>query len=182
MKKIEEFVRNNREQLDIYDPSPSVWEKIAADTKKKRLSPGFIFSRAAVLLLLIASSFMVYTIIYNNQQTLYGLSNSNDNVQVNSLDETATYYQNMANNLMKEVKPMLVGNPAVKSELMSEISNLDELCADIRKDLKDNMNNEEVVEALILNYRIKVQLLEDALAAMKAEKTENNDNIKGNEL
>ena len=74
---------------------------------------------------------------------------------------------------------MLTANPAIRSELMSEISNLDELCQEIRKDLKDNMNTQEVVEALIQNYRIKVEILEDALDKMK---NDNIDNIKSDEL
>jgi hypothetical protein len=43
---------------------------------------------------------------------------------------------------------------------------------EIKKDLKDNISNQDVVEALIQNYRIKIRILEDMLTVLKAN--ENN--------
>ena len=43
---------------------------------------------------------------------------------------------------------------------------------DIKKDLKNNIANQAVVEALIQNYRIKIRILKDMLETLKAN--ENN--------
>jgi len=47
------------------------------------------------------------------------------------------------------------------------MSHLDSLCTEIKKDLKDNVANQEVIEALIQNYRIRIRLLEDMLTILK---------------
>ena len=88
------------------------------------------------------------------------------------LKETETYYNNLVNSLYKEATPLLTKNPEIKKELNIDLSHLDSICVDIKKDLKDNISNQDVVEALIQNYRIKIRILEDMLAILKAN--ENN--------
>jgi len=83
------------------------------------------------------------------------------------LKETEIYYNNLVNSLYKEATPLLVKNPEIKKELNTDLSQLDSICADIKKDLKDNVSNQEVVEALIQNYRIKIHILEDMLTVLK---------------
>ena len=88
------------------------------------------------------------------------------------LKETETYYNSLINSLYKEATPLLTNNPEIKKELNIDLSHLDSICVDIKKDLKDNIANKDVVEALIQNYRIKIRILEDMLETLKAN--ENN--------
>jgi hypothetical protein len=83
------------------------------------------------------------------------------------LKETEIYYNNLVNSLYREATPFLTSNPEIKKELNTDISQLDSICFEIKKDLKDNVANQEVVEALIQNYRIKIRLLEDMLTILK---------------
>lgn len=83
------------------------------------------------------------------------------------LKETEIYYSNLVNSLYREATPLLTANPEIEKELTIDISQLDSICSEIKKDLKDNVANQEVVDALILNYRIKIRLLEDMLIILK---------------
>jgi hypothetical protein len=58
---------------------------------------------------------------------------------------------------------------------------IDSICSEIKKDLKDNVANQDVIEALIQNYRIKIRLLEDMLELLK-ENEENPVKSKSHEL
>jgi hypothetical protein len=62
---------------------------------------------------------------------------------------------------------MLAGFPDIRKEFLSDMSQIDSICTDIKKDLKDNVSNQEVIEALINNYRIKIQILEEMLDELK---------------
>ena len=73
------------------------------------------------------------------------------------LKETEIYYNNLANSLYREATPMLTRNPEIEKELSTDISQIDSICSEIKKDLKDNVANQDVIEALIQNYRIKDQ-------------------------
>ena len=75
--------------------------------------------------------------------------NNNDSTQANpQLKETEIYYNNLVNSLYKEATPLLTNNPEIKKELNTDLSHLDSICSDIKKDLKDNISNQDVVEAL----------------------------------
>jgi hypothetical protein len=92
-------------------------------------------------------------------------------MQVSSqLKETEIYYNSLANSLYREATPLLTNNPEIEKELLTDISQIDSICSEIIKDLKDNVANEDVVEALIQNYRIKIRLLEDMLSILKKNK------------
>jgi predicted CopG family antitoxin len=61
------------------------------------------------------------------------------------------------------------------------MNQLDSLSAQIISDLDDNIASSEVIEALIGNYRLRIELLEDMLRIMKEEGTEK-EKKQGNEL
>jgi hypothetical protein len=79
----------------------------------------------------------------------------------------------MINTLYDEAKPLLTVRPEVEKELDSDMARIDSICTDIRNDLKDNVDNQEVIEALIRNYRIKIKILEDMLLILKKSEDEN---------
>jgi len=97
------------------------------------------------------------------------------------LKETEIYYSTLVNSLYMEATPLLTKNPEIKKELNTDLSQLDSICSDLKKDLKDNVSNQEVVEALIQNYRIKIRLLEDMLTILK-ENENNPEKKKSHEL
>ena len=111
-----------------------------------------------------------------------GKNNNEVFSQVNpQLKETEIYYNNLVNSLYREATPLLTKNPEIKKELNTDLSQLDSICSDLKKDLKDNVSNQEVVEALIQNYRIKIRLLEDMLTILK-ENENNPEKKKSHEL
>jgi hypothetical protein len=52
------------------------------------------------------------------------------------------------------------------------MSELDSVYIDLKADLKDNMANQEVIEAIIENYRMKISILEDLLKQIDPEDDE----------
>ena len=49
---------------------------------------------------------------------------------------------------------------------------LDEVYDELKEDLKDNASNPEVIEAMILNYKVKLEILEDLLEQLKAKENQ----------
>jgi hypothetical protein len=88
------------------------------------------------------------------------------------LNETEIYYNAQVNNLYQQALPVLVQYPEIEEELVSDMAHIDSICTEIRKDLKDNISNQEVIEALINNYRLKIRILEDMLDLVKHEESD----------
>jgi hypothetical protein len=173
MDKLEEHIRKNREDLDRYSPSSGIWKRIKRGLKKGKSPISQWLSIAAMVIVILGTAVVFlrpgnkWSNTNSEMRNDAGLTTANP-----QLKETEIYYNNVVNSLYREAIPMLTGNPEIEKELNTDISQLDSICSEIKKDLKDNVANQEVVEALIQNYRIKIRLLEDMLIILK----ENEDN------
>ena len=56
--------------------------------------------------------------------------------------------------------------------VMEDISKLDSAYEDLKYDLKENINNEKVINAMIENYRIKLEILEQILQELDEKSNE----------
>jgi hypothetical protein len=177
MDRLEEFIRKNRDLMDIRKPSPDVWKKIRKDSKPEKQPARRWLSIAATVAVIIATSLVFYQIGKKNGGSYENSFEGTDIAARTQLKEAENYYNNQINELYRQAKPMLTSNPELQNELNSDLSQIDSICSDIRKDLKDNIANQEVVEALIQNYMIKIKILEDMLTILK----ENDNNAEKNE-
>ena len=57
----------------------------------------------------------------------------------------------------------------------TDMEELDEVYVELKEDLKDNASNPEVIEAMILNYRVKLEILEDLLNQLKQKENQNDE-------
>jgi hypothetical protein len=173
MDKLEEHIRQNREDLDKYRPPAVIWKRIRKELKKEKLKYWQWISIAAMFVVILGTAVVLFRPVYRWSDSR---SRENDAEVLTRSDpqlkETETYYNSLVNSLYKEATPLLTNNPEIKKELNTDLSHLDSICVELKKDLKDNISNQEVVEALIQNYRIKIRILEEMLATLKAN--ENN--------
>ncbi len=164
MDKLEEYIRENREDFDKYNPSPGIWNKIKNEIRRTKSFSFRWISIAAMVMVILGISVVLQKRGYflpegSNQKTSF--------TSDPQIKETEIYYNNLVNSLYRETTPLLTGNPEIQQELVADIAHLDSICSEIKKDLKDNVANKEVVEALIQNYRLKISILEDMLVVLK---------------
>jgi hypothetical protein len=168
MDKLEEHIRKHREDLDRYSPPKSIWRKISRELGTDRPLLKQWISIAAMIVVILGSAVVLFRPEYRGSDRNTQRNNDDNSAQITpQLKETEVYYNNLVNMLYNEAAPLLTKNPDIKKELNTDMSHLDSICIDLKKDLKDNIANQDVVEALIRNYRIKIQILEDMLVVLK---------------
>jgi len=173
MDNLEEYIRKHREELDRHRLSSGIWKRVRKGLRTGKSKGYRWISIAAMVAVVLGTALLFIRPGYKLSQKTNRDINHTMMLQVNSqLKETEIYYNNLANTLYREASPMLAKNPEIEKELFMDISQLDSICSEIKKDLKDNVANHDVIEALIQNYRIKIRLLEDMLNILK----ENEDN------
>lgn len=174
MDNIEDHIRKNREDLDIYTPPPEIWKRISKDLHKKRVVLIRWLSAAAIIVLVFMSSVLFY-VGENRKNYLAGRNKSDGSSQMPdiSIKETEIYYNNLINDLYNQAAPFLTAHPDAEKELINDLAQLDSICSDIKSDLKDNIDNKEVIEALIINYRIKIRILENILITLDQDANTN---------
>jgi len=165
------FITEHREEFDFREPDPGIWKKVEADIRIKRgISWRVVLSRAAAVLLIFAASYGLNEWIHNlNGKEIRGERSSKAKKEnaIPGLREAETYYTYLVKQKLDELEPIIANCPSLQEELNFDMTELDRVYVELKADLKDNMANQEVVEAIIENYRLKISILEDLLTEME---------------
>ena len=170
--QLEQFITDNREGFDIFEPEPLLWEKIKL-RKKDNLFTVILrnhkFTRIAAILVLAIGVWFVFNV---NRVSQVDMVYQNESViEIPELIEAETYYQAKFNEKMNEITPHLIVHPTIRESLDTDMAQLDSIYTELRNDLGDGMANEEIVDAMIQNYRMKLKILENLLFYIKKSKS-----------
>jgi hypothetical protein len=175
--RLEEFILDNRSDFDDQLPSPESWEKIKANIRPvQRINwTGRLVRVAAAVVIFVSSYiFIDYSLNTGNRdQEFAGQMEHEILNNIPDLVEARAYYSGMIQNMEDQVFSLAGGNSQIRAEIDLEFEELDKVFDELKTDLKDNAANEEVVEAMIQNYRIKVQILEQILLQLKNQEEQN---------
>ncbi len=159
MDELEKHIRDKREAMDIHEPEPSVWNRIETQLPRKHRTPvQHMWKAAAAVIVAVVSLTLILR--------MTGTPGTRENSAQSIVRETEQYYNSLLASLYSEAEPLLTANPVIRTELEAGMSELDTISMSIREDLKDNVATGEVIEALIRNYRLRIELLEDMLSLM----------------
>jgi ribonucleotide reductase alpha subunit len=168
MDRLEEQIRSNREDLDRYNAPEGLWKGIRKRLIKRNSTYRQWLSIAAMFVVILSTALLLFRPVFSWSDSARRGKNDDSYMQLNpQLKETEAYYNNLVNSLYSKATPLLTNNPEIRKELNTDLAHLDSIFVDIKKDLKDNISNQDVVEALIQNYRIKIRILEDMLTVLK---------------
>jgi hypothetical protein len=170
--RLESFIEENIEQFDLYKPSDQVWKELNERNHKSGFSlkklKTVVTRSAAALLIFVASyafhEYMDYREMARNESPDKAIFKS-----APELKEAEYYYNNMVSDKMKELQPYFSKLPGLESDIKVDLHELDVILYALKEDLKDNAANDQVIEAMIQNYRIKLQILENLLNELKKE-------------
>jgi septal ring factor EnvC (AmiA/AmiB activator) len=101
--------------------------------------------------------------------------------QYRDLIEAEVYYTSMIESKKEEIFTLAASQPLLRDEINNELVELDEDFRNLKEDLNDNADNEEVIAAMIQNYRLKLRILEETLEHLQQsnnEKSTKNEDIK----
>ncbi len=168
--RLEDFVKKQQEQFDMHDPDPSIWLKINPVNDpaiKEHKSMRWLRVAAAIAMIFAGSTAGIY-FLSGGKADVNRLSNE---IYL-EMQETEQYYGLMVSQRYEELMPFLASDPVANEMLTADMEELDNVYTELKKDLKDNASNPEVVEAMILNYRVKLEILEDLLNQLKEKENQ----------
>ena len=162
--KLEQFIKDNREAFDTYEPNPAIWGKIEKSVHKKTIRLKTVLWRAAAVIIIFGASLVFHRYIDMLD------SKKDVSAKIPEIQEAEIYYSGLLSSKLNEIKPMLEEHPGIDKEMKADLNELDKMYDDLKKDLKDNVSNQEVIEAMIQNYRLRLSILEDILNEFNKEK------------
>lgn len=169
--KLEKFVIENREEFDFHEPDSKIWGKIKSNIRSGRsINWRLIITRAAAVILIFIISYMINRFIDEGFPKITLVKDKE--AEIPELKEAENYYLGLLNEKLNEIKPILSACPTLEEELNYDLNQLDSLYSELKNDLKDNIANQDVIDAMIQNYRLRITILEELLLEIKPDKDE----------
>lgn len=165
--QLEKYVSDHLDDFNhMEEPSPELWARIEKTIHKKTVNWRGIIWKAASILIIAGLSYMVYDLTNINKKLL-SVREKSQELEIPELKEAEMYYSQMVNTKLKEIQPILTKHPDINEEINQDLAELDSVYSELKNDLKDNVANHEVIEAMIQNYRLRLSILEDILNELK---------------
>jgi len=176
--RLEQFISDHRDQFDLYEPDEKLWAGIEPRVPKERsfrIGWKGVLWRAAAVLVIFGASFVLQEYLHLHRGILTDKTEDKILREIPELQEAEVYYTSLLNEKINQIEPLISENPELGETLHQDLTELDSIYNELQKDLRDNIANNEVVEAMIQNYILKIQILENLLDYMD-ETSKNNEN------
>lgn len=177
MDKFEKHIRSNKELFDIHKPDKAkLWGNISAQLgdPQPKVIPLWrksVVRIAASIALVLGLSGIIGITLFNTGNQQY-----QDTLVTKELQGIDMHYKALVSHQIQLVKdhPKLSENDKV--EFLGFIDELDEEYELLKLEMNKNLDNEIVLEAIITNYKKRIELIENLLQQINESKiTDDND-------
>lgn len=155
--RLKEHINKYRDEFELYPLDLSEeWKKLSKQLKPSNSNHKLVYmSIAASVIIFILGGISIFNIQTNNR------------IYSTEMQEAQFYYQEII-----DAKLILIKNQISDPQLVADLDELDQAFYELKNDLKDDAQNEEVIIAMIDNYRLKLKILEKILKNLDDERHE----------
>jgi len=192
-KRLDDFIRNHRDEFDSDLPSTQVWNKIderlSGNPKKAKVVPinWMRWSAAAAVVILIGAA----TLYWFNSKPVVSeevavkkdvnppvIVDSSLLNEINPVYAKELYHFTQLIELKQdELKQLEKENPELYKQFVTDINKLDSSYNVLKRELPANPNREQLLEAMIRNLQVQMDLLNQQLQIIQQIKqSKNKDN------
>lgn len=173
MDNFEKHIKENKEAFNVHKVDKNkLWEGIASQLEEKdkaKVIPLWKSRKlriAASIILLMGLSLTTFLMVSNPVPQM-GEGYANE-----ELLDIDMYYKNLVFQQVQLVKnhPTLAAED--KEEFLSFMDELDDEYEQLRLEMQNNLDNELVLEAIVNNYKKRIELIENLLKQINASKNE----------
>jgi hypothetical protein len=177
MDDFEKQIRENKSLFDEHKADKDkLWANIESKLDKVESKPKVInlwgsnVLKFAAILVIALGLFSVVNILSSNETT------QDSNMISQELNDIDAHYKGMVAYQVKLVKNNTQLSDEQKTEFLSFMDELDLEYEALKLELNKNLDNERILEALVFNYKKRIELIENLLKQINSsKKTDNTD-------
>lgn len=177
MDSFEKNIRNNKAEFDDHKADRTkLWANIESRLDEPAKKPKVIplwnsnFMKIAAAIVIAFGLFGVLHIASSNN-----FENTQNNIANQELNDIDMHYQGLVAYQVKLVNNSEQLSIDEKKEFLSFMDELDVEYKTLKKELLKNVDSERVLEAIVLNYKKRIEIIENLLSLIKSsKKTEDN--------
>jgi len=166
---LEDFIKNNKEEISSFDLPEGHLERFKERLpKKKPISKTYWYSLAAGIIILMSLSLFVRYEQTNrsaviNQEQIIGLGDISPQYK-----EVEEFYRQDLHRKINEFQHLNCKiDPDQKAMIDHELKQLDKVYQSLQEELNQNQSDERIINAMINNYQIKIEFLELVIEQIK---------------
>lgn len=156
-------VDRHRSDFDSYELEDEIWidlqarlEQAEKRATKKGSSYNWLWKTLAACVSALILAFFLYPAEDQTEELVVDAE----------LTEVENYYQDQIN-----VKVSQISAIEKDEDIFKDLKVLDQAFVELKEDLKDNADNEEVINAMIATYKVKLEVLERILEELEEKKS-----------
>ncbi|MGB0929529.1 MAG: hypothetical protein ACPGVB_02050 [Chitinophagales bacterium] len=174
---LERFVQEHRDEFDLKEPSFELWDRIAdslppdkEESAPKMVPLRLVFRMAAMVVVVLGAALMLFFQSSDNSNDirLKGQSIALHDISP-ELAEVEQHYVALIEAKLVTLKSSEILNGADYQSLIHEMEDLDKDYEELKKELRNSLDKEQVIEAMIQNYRLRLKILEKMLQQVQKE-------------
>jgi hypothetical protein len=175
MDDFEKFVRENRQNFDDREPGEDTWNNIRHRLDRGQPPQGlihhWIWKAASIILFAAVLGLLAERQFRKRGENLVNQS-SEEKIEFRQVEE---YYTSLIASKRAEIGNFLIDNPSFRNEFAYDINQLDSMYTSLKGNLTDNYS-EKIVDAMIVNLRMRMQILNQQLSILqKIKNTKQNE-------
>lgn len=172
---MKEFIQGNKSEFETDKPSSDLWNKIdqeLSDNTNERVVKMVPVKRMWKMVISSAAAVAIAFLTFNTLNP-GGSSLASEDIQksgFSDVNQLESYYSSQVNDRMERLK---IYN--IDEDLLEEIAVLKEEFENLKSEAGKGLNQEEILDSMIDNYRLRVRLLEEIMREVqhKSEVKEN---------
>ncbi|HNW50173.1 MAG TPA: hypothetical protein PKH79_03765 [Prolixibacteraceae bacterium] len=162
MRKLEDFMRDNRDDFDLELPSPELWDRIESKLEKKEKGKHKFLKIASSVAAVLVLALITTVLLKPGTDNYRKYANISD-PEIKNLLETEAFYAKEVASKVDEIQRCYKIYPDLKMDIENDLNELDQMYRELEKDLDDNLYNKEVIEAMIQNNRFRLEMVDRVL-------------------
>ena len=174
--RLERFVIENKDEFDAFEPSAKLFNGIklkkAHNDHSLRMQMNSWKLRVAAGVVIFISLLGVFKYQQSNKENGDQRTAMQD-FKVPELMKAEAFYTSQVNSKLSEIKLKAINNPEVLGGIKRDFQELDSLYAGMKQDLSDDVANKEVINAMVQNYKMKLDVLEEILLQLNRKNQKN---------
>ena len=185
MQKLKQIIMNNRREFDHEEPDAGHFERFAIKIRKakigQRIGIPYYLKIAAVLVFVSISSILVYEFIkpanWNPNEYTFGKLSP-------EYREVEDFFIHSINSRYDMLENLNTGDAVQKEMIIKELKDMDDILKSLSKELKNDPNNDKLVNAMIQHYQMKLEIMNSIISQLEEIKqiTSKNNKNEGKEI
>lgn len=184
----ESFIRNNKDDFNTKDPG-DLWVGIEASLPAEKKNPKLIpiyqvYKYAALFIIALGFGYLAMYLHFTTPDPV----SASKPIQVESQDqqepeyvaelaEVEDYYAAEIDNKLNQLKEF-----EDQEEIIEELNLLQEEFEELKTEMGDQINDERIVQAMIQNYRLRLELLKEILEELHPDASKQKIRTYGNNI